>query len=66
MYTVVLWTHKESGESPLLSGNLVLDEVISTTGHTVDSIVTTHDASHIALTNTRLESWEICLKNLTF
>ncbi len=42
-------SHNESTEAPLLSCDLVLNEVIGTTGYAVHSIVAAHDAGNIAL-----------------
>ena len=55
-------THNESLEPPLISDHLVLEEIIGTAWHSIDRIVTAHDAGHTALANTCLKCWEVGLK----
>ena len=54
-------SHNESLESPLVSDNLVLNEIIGTAWYSIDSIVAAHDAGSLAITHTGLECWEISL-----
>ena len=55
-------TYYESHVSPLISQDLILKEIVSTAGHTIDSIVAAHDTSHPSLLRTRLKGWEVSLQ----
>ena len=54
-------THKVSIKAPLVSGDVVLDQVVGTTGDSVHGVVTAHDAAGISFLDTCFKCGEIGL-----
>ena len=54
-------TYNVSFKAPLFSGYGILEELVGTAGHSVNSIVTTHDAGCIAFPHAGLKRWQISL-----
>ena len=67
LYFQLYWyrdTYNVSFKSPLLSDYSILEKLVGTAGHSIDSIVTAHDAGCIALPHTCLKCWQVSLQDV--
>ena len=55
-------TYNVSFKTPFISSNLVINEIISTTRYSIDSIITTHYTTSFAISHTCFKGWEISLQ----
>ena len=65
IYMTLLLTYNVSFKPPLFPDYGILKEFVGTAGHSINSIVTAHDTSSIALPYAGLKCWQISLQNVT-